>query len=102
MGFTPGGEFFASIQLVRLKRRRKENWIASTIVVVKRPETFLVRVTGNDRRFVHANHLIPDDVRGLGSHVEKAAPDVLKTNPSLNFRRRGGIPQFRCKFTNSV
>jgi len=30
--------------------------------------------------------LIPDDARGLGSHVDKVAPDVLKKNPSLDFQ----------------
>ena len=54
--------------------------------MVKGPETYFVRVLGNDRRFVHGNHLIPDDVRGLGSHVENVAPDVLKKNPSLDFQ----------------
>ena len=102
MGCTPGGEFFIFIQPARVKKRRKENWIAGTIVVVKGPETFLVRVPGTDRRFLHANHLIPDDVRGLGSHVGRAAPDALKTNPSFDFQGGGGIPQLRCKFTNSV
>ena len=43
-------------------------------MAVKGPETYFVRVPGNDRRFVHANHLIPDDARDLGSHVEKVAP----------------------------
>ena len=61
-------------------------WIAGTIAAIKGPETYLVRVPGNDRRFVHANHLIPDDTRGLGSHVDKGAPDVLKKNPSLDFQ----------------
>lgn len=60
-----------------------------TIVAVKVPEIYLVRVPGNDRRFVHANHLIPDDARGLGSYVETVAPDVLKKS-ILGFT--GGIP----------
>lgn len=30
---------------------------------VKGPHTYLVRVPGNNRRFVHADHLIPDDSR---------------------------------------
>ena len=55
-------------------------------MAVKGPETYLVHVPGNDRRFVHANHLIPDDARGLGCHVEKVAPDVLKKNPSLDLQ----------------
>jgi len=46
----------------------------------------LVRVPGNDRRFVHANHLIPDDTRDLGSHLEKVAPSVLKKNPFLDLQ----------------
>ena len=29
------------------------------------PETYFVRVAGNDRRFVHADHLIPDDARDI-------------------------------------
>jgi len=39
----------------------KEKWIPGTIVAVKGPEA-------NDRRFVLANYLISDDVRGLGSN----------------------------------
>ena len=55
-------------------------------MAAKGPETYLVRVQGNDRRFVHANNLIPDDARGLDSHVENVAPNVLKKNPSLDFQ----------------
>ena len=86
-GLHPRGRIFDLYQPVRVKNTRggKEKWIPGTIVAVKGPETYLVRVTGNDRRFVHANHLIPDDARGLGSHVEKVTPDMLK-NPSLDFQ----------------
>ena len=55
-------------------------------MAVKGPETYLVRVPSSNRRFVHANHLIPDDARGLDSHVEKITPDVVKKNPSLDFK----------------
>ena len=55
-------------------------------MAVKGPETYHVRVPDNDRRFVHPNHLIPDDARALGSHVEKVAPGVLKKNPSLDLQ----------------
>ena len=87
-GLHPRGRIFDLYQPVRVKNTRggKEKWIASTIVAVKCPETYLVRVPGNDRRFVHANHLIPDDARDLASHVQKVAPDVLKKNPSLNLQ----------------
>ena len=30
--------------------------------------------------------MIPDDARGVGSHAEEVAPDVLKKNPSLDFQ----------------
>ena len=79
---------FDLYQSVRVKNTRggKEKWIAGSIVAVKGPETYFVRVPDNDRRFVHANHLIPDDARGLGSHVDRGAPDVLKKNPSLDLQ----------------
>jgi len=85
-GPHPRGRVFDLYQPVRVRYTRggKEKWIAGTIVAVKGPETYLGRVPGNDRRFVHANHLIPDDDRGLGSYAEKVAPDVLKKNPPLD------------------
>ena len=55
-------------------------------MAVKGPETYHVHVPDNDRRFVHPNHLIPDDARDLGSHVEKVAPGVLKKNPSSDLQ----------------
>ena len=71
---------------------------------VKGPETYLARVSGNDRRFVRANHLIPVNVRGLGSHVEKVAPDVLEKNPYFDFQEGNPsvpmqIHKFRLKTT---
>ena len=101
-GLHPRGRMFDLYQPVRVKNTRggKEKWIAGTIVAVKGPETYLVRVMGNNQRFVHANHLIPDDARGLNSHIEKVAPDVLKKESILGFT--GGIPQSWYKFTNSV
>ena len=70
-------------------------------MAVKGPETYLGRVPGNDRRFVHANHLILDDARGLGSHVEKVTPDMLNKNPSLDFQGASPSPG-SIKFTNSI
>ena len=92
-GLHPMERMFNLYQPVRVKNTRggKEKWIAGTIAAVKGPETYLVRVPGNNRRFVHANHFVPDDTRDLGSHVEKVAPSVLKKNSILGFR--GGIPQ---------
>ncbi|KAK2549424.1 hypothetical protein P5673_030098 [Acropora cervicornis] len=87
-GLHPMGRMFDLYQPVRVKNTRggKEKWIAGTIVAVKGPETYLVRVPVNNRRFVHANHLIPDDTRDLGSHLEKVAPSVLKKNPFLDLQ----------------
>ena len=59
-----------SASSVKNTRGGKEKWIAGTIVAVKGPETYLIRVHGNDRHFVYANHFIPDDARVLGSQVE--------------------------------
>ena len=87
-GLHPIGRMFDLYQPVWVKNTRgeKEKWIAGTIMAVKGPETYLVRVPGNNRRFVHANHLIPDDTRDLGSYVEKVAPSVLKKNPFLDLQ----------------
>ena len=54
-------------------------------MAVKGPET-------NDRRFVHANYLIPDDARGLSSHGENVPPDLLKKNPFLDLQEASLSP----------
>ena len=41
----------------------KEKWIPSTIVSIKGPNTHRVRIPGNNRQYVHADHLIADDSR---------------------------------------
>ena len=50
-------------QSVRVRNIRggQEKWIPGVIVDVKGPMTYLVRVPGNSRRFVHVDHLIPDE-----------------------------------------
>ena len=47
--------------LVKNSRGGKEKWIHGTIVKVKGPLTYIVRLPGNVRRFVHADHIISDD-----------------------------------------
>ena len=47
---------------VRNVRGGKEKWIPGVIVAVKGPLKYLVRVPGNSTRFVHADHIIPDDI----------------------------------------
>ena len=62
-GSSPKQRAFDKYQrvLVRNIRGGKEKWIPGVIVEVKGPLTYLVRVPGNNRRFVHADHLVPDD-----------------------------------------
>ena len=64
-GLHPKMRVFDLYQSVRVRNMRggKERWIPGTIVQIKGPLTYLVRVPGNNRRFVHADHLIPDDSR---------------------------------------
>ena len=55
---------------------------------VKGPHTYLVRVPGNNRRFVHADHLIPDDSTGTRTQVQDRESFVCrdiesKTSPSV-------------------
>ena len=47
-------------------------------MAVKGPETYLVQVPGNDRRSEHANHLIPDDARGMSAHKEIVTPEMVE------------------------
>ena len=62
-GLHPRPRAFDLYQSVRVRNVRggKERWIPGTIVEIRGPETYIVRVPGNSRRYVHANHLIPDD-----------------------------------------
>lgn len=62
-GSFPRFRYFDVFQKVRVRNVRggREKWIPGIIVERKGPLTYLVRVPGNDRRFVHVDHLIPDD-----------------------------------------
>ncbi len=62
-GDSPRMRSFDLNQSVRVRNVRggKEKWIPGVIVDIKGPSTYLVRVPGNSRRFVHADHLIPDE-----------------------------------------
>ena len=64
---------------------------------VKGPHTYLVRVPGNNRRFVHADHLVPDDsvsskvqdkesvlcedIRGCSSSERSYIPNDISCDP---------------------
>ena len=43
--------------LVRNKRGGKEKWIPGTVVKITGPSTYIIRMAGNVRRFVHADHI---------------------------------------------
>ncbi|CAM1308929.1 Uncharacterised protein at_DN1797 [Pycnogonum litorale] len=52
---------FDLYQPVRVKNMRggKEKWIPGTIVKIKGPHSYIIRMPGNSRRFVHVDHVIP-------------------------------------------
>ncbi|PIK58449.1 hypothetical protein BSL78_04670 [Apostichopus japonicus] len=58
---------------VRNVRGGKDRWIPGTIVKVKGPRTYIVRIPGNNRRFVHSDHLIPDDT---GANAMAGKPNI--------------------------
>ena len=47
--------------MVRNKRGNKEKWIPGTVVKITGPSTYIVRMAGNVRRFVHADHITCND-----------------------------------------
>ena len=73
-------------------------------MAVKGPETYLVRVPGNDRRYVHGNHLIPDDARGMTAHKEIVTPEMVQVqhNPPLDFQREPVVPETRLRIQSEV
>jgi len=83
-GAHPQLHTFDLYQQVSVKNVRggKEKWIQGTIVARKGPDAYLVRVPGNNRRFVHANHLIPDDARDLNAEKEKFERDPEEFSPT--------------------
>jgi hypothetical protein len=70
-------------QPVKVRNARGGNvkWLPGVVVDIKGPNTYLVRVPGNSRRFVHADHLIPDDSRTKAESVpnfREVVPEILK------------------------
>ena len=74
--------------------RWEEKWISGTIEAVKGSGTYLVRVPGKDHYFVYANHLIPDNARGMGT-PEMVTLERLEYNPPLDFQKTPVIPTLR-------
>ena len=103
-GLHPKGQSFDLYHPVRVKHTRggKEKWIPGTIVAVKGPETYLVWVPGNDRRYVHANHLIHDHARGMSANKEIVTPEMVEHNPPLDFQREPVVPKARLWIQSEV
>ena len=103
-GLHPTGQRIDLYQPVRVKNTRegKEKWIPGTIVAVKGPDTYLVRVPCNERRYVHANHLIPDEARGMSAHKEIFTPEMVEHNPPSDFEREPVVPKTRLRIQFEV
>jgi hypothetical protein len=84
-GRHPVPRKFDLYQNVRVRNVRGgvQKWIAGVVVKIKGPSTYLVRVPGNSRRFVHADHLIADDT-GAGAEqfpaLDQQSPDELSVD----------------------
>lgn len=97
-GKNPRFRSFDLFQRVRVRNLRggKVKWIPGTVVQKKGPNTYVVRVPGNSKRFVHIDHLIPDDsipsptVEGEGD-VDCCIPEVPISN-DLPYVRRDSVP----------
>ena len=83
-GLSPKHRFYDINQqvLVRNIRGGKEKWIKGTVVGIKGPNTYLVRTPGNDRRFVHADHMKHDDQERDPPRVDAAQKSEAVLAPS--------------------
>jgi transposase InsO family protein len=86
-GDRPRLRTFDRYQSVRVRSFRggKERWIPATVVEVTGLESYVVRMPGNVRRAVHANHLIPDDTGSSESMRVKPSgeSDVIPVGPGI-------------------
>ena len=90
-GNHPKHREFDLFQRVRVRNIRggKEKWIPGIVVNIKGPLTYIVRVPGNNRRYVHADHLIPDDSKGnseISIEPEEELPTVRSESPEYPSR----------------
>jgi hypothetical protein len=84
-GSKPKHRTFDVYQKVRVRNTRhgREKWIRGTIVAIKGPLTYLVRIPGNNRRFVHVDHLIPDDSENPDPPREVSTPEMDDEPPKI-------------------
>ncbi|PFX14110.1 hypothetical protein AWC38_SpisGene21762 [Stylophora pistillata] len=67
---------------VKMSEGERRNGYRAQVVAIKGPETYLVRVPGNNRRFVHTNHLIPDDATEQNAKKENIERKIVERNPT--------------------
>ena len=51
---------------------------------------------------MHANHLIPDDARGMSAHKEIVRPEMEEHNPPIDFQRKPVVPETRLRIQSKV
>ena len=51
---------------------------------------------------MHANHLIPDDARGMSAHKEIVTPGMVEYNPPLDLQREPVVPETRLRIQSEV
>jgi hypothetical protein len=89
-GRHPVPRKFDLYQNVRVRNVRGgvQKWISGVVVQIKGPSTYLVRVPGNSRRFVHADHLIADEVGSSSGNFDgfpvENTNGPLVTNPTFD------------------
>ena len=86
-------------------RGGKEKWIPGTIVNIQGPNTYLVRVPGNRRRFVHADHLRHDDCEDtvnikVGEIVRPSAESGANANVPTSFPYIPTVPRIPSQVTS--
>ena len=62
-------------------RGGREKWIPATVTKILGPLTYIVRLSGNNRRVVHVEHMIPRDDMLSGSPVP--SPDSFSSGELL-------------------
>ena len=51
---------------------------------------------------MHANHLIPDDARGMSAHKEIVTPEMVEYNTPLDFQREPVVPETTLRIQSEV
>ena len=62
-GSNPQLRSYDLYQNVRVRNMRggRKKWLPGTVVYIKGPNSYIVRVQGTKHRFIHTDHMIYDD-----------------------------------------